>query len=457
MRSSPSPAAGRGNAIASDRALLWLTLAALLARVLFLLLEPRCELTGDEPSWIALGTNELGRPNGGLSPFKVRLIFYPPLYPYFIAILVRAFGSVKAVLWAQTALGALLVPAVGGAGTLVLGRRVGLAAAAFTAFYPELLWYPAHFWSETVYLLLLWWAIERTIAADALGSPRAAAVAGVCWGLATLTRELSLYLVPIAALWMLRRVAAGSVRGAADRVHAGRPALVLALATVLVIAPWTVRNALVFRALVPVSTMGGLNLWQGNTRLTHLQIYELLAKQGGAIEQDRYCRAMAWRTIAARQPWWLLEKVREQVPEFWKAGSEVLDHLVGREACGALPKRRLVELEIAFVAPYLAVLGLFLVGLARLRWSAGTLLLALLLAAYASAHVVAYATTRFRLPILPIVFLIASAGLIGREGQLQRFAPWRIALLGALLVLALLTLAPGLDELASWGALTGGA
>ena len=35
------------------------------------------------------------------------------------------------------------------------------------------------------------------------GSRRVAAVAGLLWGLATLTRELSLYLVPIAVLWLL--------------------------------------------------------------------------------------------------------------------------------------------------------------------------------------------------------------------------------------------------------------
>ena len=95
-------------------------------------------------------------------------------------------------------------PRRGRAGALAFGRRAGLLAAAAAAFYPELVWYPAHYWSETVYLLLLWGAIERTLAADARGSRRVAAVAGLLWGLATLTRELSLYLVPIAALWLLR-------------------------------------------------------------------------------------------------------------------------------------------------------------------------------------------------------------------------------------------------------------
>jgi hypothetical protein len=440
-----------------DRALLLLTGTALLVRLAFLLLEPRCELVGDEPSWVEIGRRLL-RPARSWSPLESDLIFYPPVYPYFVGLIFRAFSSFRAVLWAQAVLGALLVPAVGRAGALAFGRRAGLAAAAIAAIYPELLWYPAHFWSETVYLLLLWWAIERTLAADAKGSPRAAAAGGLLWGLATLTREISLYLVPIAALWMLRPVTPGR-RAATSRPVAGSlpRAVVLCLATILTIAPWTIRNAIAFRAFIPVSTMGSLNLWQGNTTLSHLQIYEVLATVGGPVEQDRYCRRKAWEAIAARQPGWAFEKLAEQMPEFWKAGSEALDHYLARKPCGPVPKAGQLALEAAFVAPYLVVLGLALVGLARLRWTAGASLLLLLLLAYNAAHVVAYATTRFRLPVLPVVFMMAAAAVVGgREGSLRPLPGRRAVLLGLLVLLALATLAPGLEELLAWRLLVGG-
>jgi hypothetical protein len=202
--------------------------------------------------------------------------------------------------------------------------------------------------------------------------------------------------------------------------------------------------------------MGGLNLWQGNTTLTHLQIYEVLATKGGPIEQDRYCREMARKTIAARQPGWVFEKLGEQMPEFWKAGSEVLDHLVGREACGPLPAARLVPIELLLVLPYLAVSGLFVVGLVRVRFSAGGWLLLVLLAAYNAAHVVAYATTRFRLPVLPVVFMVAAAVVAGRgEGSPLPLRGWRVALVVLLAAIALVVLAPGREELATWRLLTG--
>jgi hypothetical protein len=233
-------------------------------------------------------------------------------------------------------------------------------------------------------------------------------------------------------------------------------AALLVLVALLTIAPWTIRNAVVFRAFIPVSTMGGLNLWQGNTTLTHLQIYEVLAGIDGPVAQDRYCRRMAWETIAARQPWWIAEKLAEQMPEFWKAGSEVLDHLVGREACGPLATRTLVAIELVLVLPYLAALALLVVGLARLRFSSPAAFLLLLLLAYNAAHVVAYATTRFRLPVMPVVFLVAAALVVGRsEGTLAPLGGRRLAALALVALVAAWLVAPGLDELAAWRILTG--
>ena len=440
-----------------DRALVALTLVALVVRAAYLLLEPHCALTGDEPSWIELG-RQLARPAVAFSPLRSDLVFYPPVYPYFIGVLYRLFGTMQAALWAQVALGALLVPVVGRAAVFAFGPRAAVLAAAATTVYPELVWYSAHYWSETVFLLLLWAAIERTLAADAAGSMRTAVVAGLLWGLTTLTRELGLYLVPVVVLWLLRPRSAG--RRLASWLAPSRAAAALAgalvLATLITVAPWTVRNAVVFRAFIPVSTMGGLNLWQGNTTFTHLQIYEVLAQIPGPVAQDRYCRRLAWETIAARQPGWAFEKLAEQMPEFWKAGSEVLDHLVGRDACGPLPAARLVPIEVLLVVPYLTLLVLLLVGLARLRFSAPAGLLLLLAAAYNAAHVVAYATTRFRLPVMPVLFMVGAAVIAGRaEGSLLALRGPRAVLLVVLALLAAAVLLPGLEELQAWRRLTG--
>jgi hypothetical protein len=437
-----------------SRAALWLaalTVAAFAVRVGFLLLEPQCGLAGDEATWVALGTQELGRPHRGLSPFRVRLVFYPPLYPYFIAGLHRAFSGLSAILWVQAGVGALLVPAVARAGRLAFSPRVGLVAAVLAAFYPDLVWFSVHFWSETLFIVLLWWALERVLRSDAAPSTGAAAAGGLLWGLATLTRELTLYLAPFALLWLLR----GELRRPSPRLSpAVRRALAFALGLVLTLLPWTARNAIVFHAFIPVSTMGGSNLWQGNVPLTHLEVHAALGEFEDPVERDRQARKLAWEAIRARQPTWIFEKLREQMPEFWKAGSEVLDHTVSRAPCRPLSAAEQKALEVAVVGPYLAVLALSLAGLARTRPTPGAVLLLILLAAWNAAHVAAYATTRFRLPLLPVLFLFAAA-VVARDSRLAPLRGWRAVLLVALVALAASVLWPGLEELALWRALVG--
>lgn len=425
------------------RLVVLLTLAALAVRLLWLWLEPRCQPSGDEPTWIDMGTAHMARPRKGLNPFLNVFVFYPPLYAYFFGILYRLTRSLTAVLAAQAVVGALLVPAVARLGARLYGRRAGLAAAAVAAFYPELAWFSTHFWSETLLLTLLWWGSERLLRADALpGGVRSALAAGALWGLATLTREPPLYLIPVAAAWLAWRRSGGLRRAGA-----------FVLAAALVILPWTARNWIVFHAFVPVSTMGSFSLWQGNSGLTHLQVFDALSPLG-AIEQDRHARRMAWQAISARQPLWILEKLHSEMPEFWKIGSEALDQMVGRESCGALSTRAVMGLELLLGLPYLVLLCAFALALARAPASRGGLLVLLLLAGYNLLHVAALAAPRYRLPVLPAILLIASS-LFGT--RLLPLSGKRLLLLALLLVYVALLLQPTLPELALWRALTGAA
>ena len=117
--------------------LLLLTLAGLAARLIFLAWEPRIELAGDESSWVALGVHGLAELKRPLNPFAKHIIFYPPGYPYFIAVFYRLLGSLEAVKWAQALLGASLVPAVGLLGARTFSARVGLAGRGHHRLLPR--------------------------------------------------------------------------------------------------------------------------------------------------------------------------------------------------------------------------------------------------------------------------------------------------------------------------------
>jgi hypothetical protein len=326
-------------------------------------------------------------------------------------------------------------------GSLALGPKAGLIAAGITAVYPELVWFSAHFWAETLFLTLFWWALERTAAADRLGSAPAAVLAGVLWGLAVLTRETVLYFAPVAALWLFWRRPGGLRRAAA-----------FLLATVLTVAPWTYRNYKVFGAFVPVSTAGALNLWQGNTRLSRQEVYEQDWATRGRIAKYEAARRKGIEAIVDRQPFWIFEKLRDEMPNFWEADSQALVHLRRGAYAEVRPGRALLA-TLVVVVPYLAVLALAVAALRTLPRERVSLLLLAFLGYYNFIHVASHGYARYRLPVLPVLFMLAGWAWTSRGGIGERVPAWRSGLTLACAAALLASLAPSLRLMLRPGAL----
>ncbi|MFI5184581.1 MAG: ArnT family glycosyltransferase [Vicinamibacteria bacterium] len=378
------------------RPLVVLTLAGLALRLGFLALEPSTALAGDEHTWTTWGAEVLPSGDVGFSPLRFRLIFYPPAYPYFIGVTYTVFGSLMAVKVCQALVSAALIPAVGLLGRRTFGPPSGIAAATIVAFYPDLIWFSTHFWSETLFMVFLWWSFERLLAADA-GRPRDAVAAGLLWGLATLTRETILYFLPVAALWLAWRSGRpGVARGAT-----------LLLTASLVIVPWTARNWVVYGAFVPVSTSGALNLWQGNARLSRQEVYDQYAAIHGRVEKYEHARRMGLEAIRDRQPGWIVEKLVGEMPLFWEADSLALVH-IKRGAYGDVATWVGWAVATLVLVPYLAVLALFVWGVASSAVGRSTVLLLLFLAYYNAIHVATHGFARYRLPAMPVVFVFAA-------------------------------------------------
>jgi hypothetical protein len=407
--------------------LLVLTLAGLMVRLLFTFLEPATYPIADETMWIKWGTEILPSPEVAFSPLRLRFIFHPPLYLYFIGSVFALFGSLAAVKIAQCVVGALLVPAVGLIGARVFGERTGLLAAGLAAFYPEIVWFSSHFWVETVFTVLLWWAFERLLGADASASAGAAALAGLLWGLAVLARETVLFFLPIAAAWLAWR-----------RVGGGRRAALYLGSALLVILPWTWRNWIAFGGFVPVSTAGALNLWQGNTRLSRQEVYEQYWAVHGRMEKYRFAREKGVEVILERQPWWIFEKLRDEMPEYWAAHGQPVVHLE-RGAYGDVPRPLALAAIGVVLAPYLGVLVLFVAGIARLRPHRAVSLLLVFLGYYVLLHVAAHGYPRYRLPSLPVLFLVGAHGWVSwrKAPRPPVDRPHRLAAGAVALVLAL--------------------
>jgi hypothetical protein len=209
----------------------------------------------------------------------------------------------------------------------------------------------------------------------------------------------------------------------------------------------------VFGAFVPVSTAGALNLWQGNTRLSRQEVYEQDWAVRGRIAKYEQARRKGFEAIRERQPFWIFEKLRDEMPNFWEADSQALVHL----RRGAYPE---VRPAVAFaatsvvLAPYLLVLALSLAALAMLPITRLPVLLLAFLAYYNLIHVATHGYARYRLPVLPVLFILAGwTWTRWRTRSREAIPVWRRGLVAAVTVALAASLGPSLRLLLRPGAL----
>src|SRR5215211_4223795 len=157
----------------------------------------------------------------------------------------------------QALIGTLMVVLTGLVALQLWGRRVALAALAIGAVYLPLIAVGLTLLSDPLFVVLMLAAVSAALRSRDQERPAAgrrwAAVAGALAGLAWLTRSNGgALLLPLGLLvWTARpRLRLRSLAA---------PAVMVA-AALLVIAPWTIRNAIVLDAFVPVSDNAGYTL-----------------------------------------------------------------------------------------------------------------------------------------------------------------------------------------------------
>jgi hypothetical protein len=157
-------------------------------------------------------------------------------------------------------------------------------------------------------------------------------------------------------------------------------------------------------------------LWLGNTEQPWAGVYAQYAGFGSEKQRHRRAGEEAWRAIVARQPLWVFEKTAREIPQLWGVNNLVIIHLQNG-AYGPLSRRANWVVALVTIVPYVALLGLAVWGLAAVRLARAPMLLVGFLLAYTALHVVAFGFPRFRLPVMPVVYLLAAEGWFRmREG-----------------------------------------
>jgi 4-amino-4-deoxy-L-arabinose transferase-like glycosyltransferase len=193
-------------------------------------------------------------------------VAWPPGYPFFLAGVYRLTGQSLAydrhgsgrsrwevVRIAQALLGTLAASLIGLIAAQLWGRRTGVIALGLATVFLPLVVLDMMLMSEALLVPLVLGAVACALRARSTRRPLPWVLAtGLLTGIGTLTHENAIVLlVPfVIALWPRPVRLRGLVRGP----------VALVLATVLAIAPWTIRNAVHWHAFVPVTAHMGKTL-----------------------------------------------------------------------------------------------------------------------------------------------------------------------------------------------------
>ena len=344
--------------------------------------------------------------------------FMPPFYPFLLAGMMILFSE-NALLITK------LLQAVLSAGNCFLvykigkgmfdKKEIGLLAALGAAIYPPFIGGAVEINTVTFDVLFLALAVYFLLRGEEKQIERNGIWAGLSLGLAALTRATALAVLPVIFAWLWLRSKNSIWR------EAIKPFILILLVTFLVILPWTVRNYLVHREFILISSNGGLNFWIGNNEKatgeyafpsgTDPELFaQSLSLSEAQMDQLYYRKAFSFIHDHPRQ---FLRLLARKTQYFWLFRPNIGSNYPDAGKAVALAKA-LYVLSYVLLLP-LGALGIILsLGLWRKLF-----LIYGLLASQMMVHVLYFVGTRFRTPIGPYLLIFASFAIIATVDRVR--------------------------------------
>jgi len=351
---------------------------------------------------------------GDGEPTRVR----PPAYPVFLALIYAITGPRHEIaVCIQALCGVFTVFFAYFLGLRIFDKRAGLLAAFIVATYPAFIYYDTRLLREGFTAVLVtaifYFVIDTPLKRQ---TNKRALWVGILLATASMSRpELLLLVLPVSYLL---------VRPLNKRQMFWRPILLVGLPILLVWVPWTVRNYVYFGSVSPVNKGLGSVLWFGNRWASingdsHLQedrtALQKLTKERftnlSDNEQEKRNMAAAIEDMKSR-PTWFLSMIAKKVELFW------------RDANGV--KKTLPKIHSSL--PYLLntyYYTLLLLALSTSLWlhrkREWVLPLFATVMTYMMIYALLHVRNRYRVPILPIVFVLSAGGFWALYDQIKNW------------------------------------
>lgn len=335
-------------------------------------------------------------------------IIRPPLYPLFLGAMFKAFGTgFTPALLVQGLIRGGIVLQVSYMGRKYASLKTGLLAGGLLAVYPFLIWVHTRFLNEAVYLplfLLSFHALERSARTERYSD---AFTAGICSGLASLARATSFYLTMLIAVWFAVR---RSKSGRLSKRNLINAALLL-VALFAAVSPWTVRNAVVHKAFLPIGNEASFNLWFIVSGVDLTEATEQWRSWGTQAERQRE-GLRRWRGYVAENPGFHFRRMISRLPEIFDPERQRPAKGLALVPRGGSARRHSVMgplIDVLLPAVFMILMGGGLVGMVFLKDDPSRRMLALITFLY---FVFLYAPTimkaRYFLPVTCLLSIYAA-------------------------------------------------
>lgn len=410
---------------------------AFLVRFLGVPLVHQSGSTSDEREYVFLAKNLLS--GTGFTDSNGTQSVRAPLFPGILAGLLLldggtlSLGYIMNVCCGVLAVWLVYLLAIAAGGSRAASRW----SAGLAAFFPGLVIYSTLLHTEALYIVFFLAAVLFALHLTRTPTVGMAVGLGVAAGLAGLTRAVFVPFFP----FLLLAVAAGQVRAGHRKLL---PVAIALLAFILVLLPWGMRNYSLHGKVILVSTFAGPSLLLGNNPFSH-----------GTTRLDDGFDEWFTRKVEDRTG-----KAREELTEAaWSEVSGEIAHDYIREHPGKWLLLLLRKAQVMLVYPITnsdafspvqllavcaeaflllaAALGLLTPVPARLpvgqagflygRRRGGTLgWLAVAVLFFLLVHVFLHAEARYRLPLVPLLCVLAGVGLAHPDPGTNRWRAWTV-------------------------------
>lgn len=392
----------------------------------------------------------------------------PPLYPAFLSAVYFLTGGIhpNAVRVVQILLSLGIIWMTYILGKRIFDQKTALLASLIFSVYPSFLFFTHFLLTEvlfTLFLLIFVYFFLSSLDSSRLEkedyelnaqypmpssgkkSSLSIFLAGLFLGLSALTRSAMYPFLVVAILFLL-------VFGHGSVGNKIRCSLLLFVGYALIIGPWTVRNYGLYKELVVVGTMGGLNLYMGNYEHTPLnRAWAAVDLKGDKTWYHGHEKTLRGMNEAQKQKW-AAGKAREfiidhklltlkrsviKAANFWGLERSVIGAIINGHWPQLERKFYLIGIACCIFSSYIlvgfgAVFGL----LSNLKIDEHRIICIITIMIYLTGiHTVIFGHSRYHLPLVPMLSVFASWSLMQYKSIWEQRGKWRMHLCALIIVL----------------------